>query len=178
MEQRLIDRNAADLKQIRKLYNSSFPGDERIPFTHLMNTLGKDRIMQAYYEYEALVGLTVVFLTDDVAYLSYICVEPALQDQGYGTEILKSVMDEYHDCRIVIDIEESYRDDPDKEDRLRRRAFYIRNGFETTEMYYVFYGVEYELLSWNGTISWEDWQKTIHKHWGKFAVFARKGKTE
>ena len=120
--------------------------------------------MHAYYEDEKLVGLTVMFLAYDIAYLSYICIEPSLQDRGYGTRILDMLKETYRDYRMTIDIEETDSDSDNLEDRLRRKAFYVRNGFESTEVYYTYNGVEYEILSWNGIISKEDWQKTIEKH--------------
>ena len=172
MEQKLVCKNSPDIRKIRRLYDMSFPNEERVPFFHLMNSAGRDRVMHAYYQDEELVGLTVMFLAYDIAYLSYICIEPELQDKGYGTMILDMLKDTYRDYRMAIDIEETESESDNLEDRLRRKAFYVRNGFESTGVFYTYNGVEYEILSWNGIISKEDWQKTIEKHWGKYAAFA------
>ena len=62
--------------------------------------------MHAYYDEDVLVGMTFVFLKDDMVYLSYICVSDEIRNKGYGTEILKAVQHEFSGYRIVIDIEE------------------------------------------------------------------------
>ena len=167
-----INSKSADIRKIRKLYNTSFPDDERIPFSHLLRTVGSERIMHAYYDNSVLTGLTVVFLMDDIVYLSYICISEEMRNRGYGTEILQAVKNEYPGCRMVVDIEELKRESSNYEERLRRREFYLRNGFVSCSVFYHFYYVDYELLSCNGTVSQQEWAALVRKHWGRYAETA------
>ena len=167
-----IDRFSRDIKKLERLYDASFPNEERIPFRYLVASLNKDRIMDAYYSDDELVGLTVMFMADDLAYLSYICIAEKMQGRGYGTQILNVIKDEYRNCRIVIDIEELDPESDNNEERLRRRNFYIRNGFMVTDVFYRYYFVDYEILSFNGLITVDEWKKVIRKHWGKYADYA------
>ena len=70
-----IDRNYKDLKEIERLYNNSFPKDERIDFKRLIMMLGNDRHMHVYLEDEKIIGMAYFFIFEDIAYLGYICVE-------------------------------------------------------------------------------------------------------
>ena len=68
-----IDRNYKDLKEIKRLYNHSFPSDERIEFGRLVRMLNENRKMYVYLEEEKIVGFTYFFVYEDIAYMGYIC---------------------------------------------------------------------------------------------------------
>lgn len=163
-----IDKNYKDIKEIRRLYNSSFPDDERIPFKRLINNLDTDRVMYAYYD-DQLIGMSFLFLYNDLAYLSYICVEENLRDKGYGSKILNKVKDDFKDYRIVLDIEEVVKNSENYEERKRRKDFYLKNGFESANIFYHIYHVDYEILHYGKDVNRDDWHSIIKKHWGKIA---------
>ena len=112
-----IDRNHKDLKKIKGLYESSFPVNERIPFRRLINTLTEDRIMSVYHEDDKLVGMSFVFILNDLVYLSYISVFEELREQGYGSKILKKIISDFEGKRFVLDIEEVKTDSKNYEER-------------------------------------------------------------
>ncbi len=157
------------LEELKTLYDSSFPDDERIPFRHLLNTLDDDRIMMAYYDNAILAGMSFVFLNDDLVYLSYICVAPELRDQGYGSRIIQQFIDQYPDKSFILDIEEVKPDTPGWQMRQKRKNFYLRNGFKESGIFYHIYNVDYELLTCNGPVTQKQWHALIRKHWGKIA---------
>lgn len=168
-----IDRNYKDLKEIKRLYNHSFPSDERIEFYRLVRMLNENRKMYVYLEEEKIVGFTYFFFYEDIAYMGYICVEEELRNRGYGTVILERVIDDFKGYRIAVDIEEASEDFDNFEERKRRRDFYIRNGFVSTDIFYSFFNVDYEILSCGGIISRKQWQDLVKEHWGRFAKIAK-----
>ena len=125
-----VDRSYKELKEIERLYNSSFPKNERIDFERLIRMLGDDRHMYVYLEDEKIIGMAYFFIFEDIAYLGYICVEEELRNSGYGTAILNRIKEEYQGYRIGIDIEEVKQNSGNSEERVRRRDFYIRNGLQ------------------------------------------------
>ena len=161
-----VDRDFAELDKIRELYERSFPDDERIPFVRLLNCLNGERIMEAVCLDGELIGMTFVFLSGDLVYLAYLCVEEDKRDHGFGSRILRRLYDAYPSKRFIIDIEETRPEDENYDEELKRRAFYLRNGFESTGIYYYIYNVDYELLSYGGQVSREEWHALILKHWG------------
>jgi len=163
---RKIGRGDAERNRIRELYERSFPKDERIPFVRLLRFLNEERIMEAVYCDGELIGMTYVFLDEDIIYLAYLCVREDWRDQGLGTRILKHLYDAYPERRFIIDIEETRKEDENYEEELKRRSFYLRNGFESTGIFYRFYNVDYELLSSGGALNRQEWQALLAKHWG------------
>jgi len=142
MESLQIDRSYKDLEEIERLYNHSFPKNERIDFERLLRMLDDDRRMYVYLEDEKIIGMAYFFIFEDIAYLGYICVEEELRNKGYGTVILNKIKEEYQGYRIGIDIEEVKQNSTNIEERVRRRDFYIRNGFVSTDIFYNFFFVD------------------------------------
>ena len=167
-----IDKNYKDIKEINRLYDASFPDDERIPFKRLINNLDTDKVMYVYYDNDLLVGMTFLYLYNDLAYLSYICVEENLRDKGYGSKILEKVIDDFKDYRIVLDIEEVVSESDNYKERKRRKDFYLKNGFESANIFYHIYHVDYEILHYGKDVNKDDWHSIIRKHWGIFAESA------
>ena len=161
------DRKVKEKRKIRKLYNGSFPDDERIPFDILFTTMNEDRIMKAVYDEEKLIGMYYLFLHDDIVYLGYLCVDESERRKRYGTQILNQIAEEYEGSRIVVDIEE-VKD----EQQQKRKRFYLNSGYESTGVFYHIYGVDYELLSHGGIVTKDEWHRLIRKHWGRFAETA------
>lgn len=173
MESLRIFKNFKDLKEIRRLYDESFPRDERIDFDRLIIMLDDERRMYVYLEEEKIIGMAYFFLFADIAYLGYICVEEDLRNKGYGTAIISRIKEEYQGYRIGIDIEEVNKGSSNFEERQRRKDFYLRNDFVSTGIFYSFFFVDYEILSYGGLISKKEWQDLVNKHWGKVAKTAR-----
>ena len=82
------------LKEIHRLYDASFPDDERIPWKRIFAMLGETRRMYAYYDGEVFVGLSYTFIHRNIAYLGYLAVEEGLRNRGYGSAILKCILKE------------------------------------------------------------------------------------
>ena len=135
----------------------------------LVKELDEKHVCSAFYEKDELIGMYDLFLYEDMAYLSYICVKEELQDRGYGSFILKKIFEEYKGRRIVADIEEVKEEDANCEKERKRREFYLRNGFVSTGIFYHIYGVDYELLSKGGAVRKDEWHALIKKHWGRWA---------
>lgn len=167
-----VTKKTEHLKEIKRLYNASFPDNERIPWFRLFSQLDESRVMQAWSDDDVLIGLTYVFLHKDIAYLGYLAVEENMRGRGYGSMILKQLQNERKDYRMVIDIEVVTEDAENYEERKMRRDFYLRNDFAPTGVGYYFFHVDYELLSYNGAVSADDYRDLIRKHWGPFAAHA------
>jgi GNAT superfamily N-acetyltransferase len=167
-----VSENTDNLQEIHRLYNASFPDDERIPWKRIFSMLGETRRMYAYYDGDVFAGLSYLFIHREIAYLGYLAVEETLRNQGYGTQILKCILKELSGYKIVIDIEAVIEEADNYEERLKRKNFYLHNGFESTGVGYFFYNVDYELLSANGKVSAQEYLDLILEHWGPIAANA------
>ncbi len=169
LKQKEITPGLRDYREIQRLYNASFPDDERIPFSRLLKEKNENRQMTAWYEDERLIGMSYVFIHQTAAYLGYLTVEESLRSRGYGSQILAGLLDIYKTRKIIIDIETVDPDASNYEERRKRRDFYLRNGFVRTGCGYYFYNVNYELLSAHGIVQAEEFRELILQHWGPIA---------
>ena len=166
------DKNIIRNTKIRKMYKASFPDNERIPWRILARNLDDSRIMTIYCAGEEPAGMSYVSIHRNIVYLGYLAVEEKLRSKGYGTEMLHVILQAYPESRIVIDIETVTKDSANYEERKKRKDFYLRCGFKETGTAYSFYNVEYELLSYNGIVTADEFRDLILEHWGKFAKLA------
>ena len=165
--------NKEDKGWVRSLYGRAFPADERMPFSVLVHDDGRKNEIRVYLEEGVPVGFTVVFPYRDLVYLSYLAVEEDQRVQGYGGVILEQTGERYREKRIVVDIEECRDDAVNAAERRKRKAFYLRHGYESSGIYYHFYGVDYELLCAGGSLCREEWQELTVHIWGVSARTAR-----
>ena len=167
------DGRPSDIKEIRKIYDSSFPYAERVPFERLIRSIKEDRIMYAYYDDGKLIGISYLFLLDDIAYIGYFCVREDLRNKGYGTQILEMIKEDFSGYRIAIDIEEVKENSDNYEERKRRKDFYLHKGFREAGIFYNFYDVDYEILVYGGAVDRQQWHDVIRRHWGKNSKLAK-----
>lgn len=171
-ETRLFSKNMKCRKEARRLYNASFPDDERIPWPILTARLDEQRRMYVHFDDGTFIGLSYVFIYRDIAYLGYLAVEEHLRFRGYGSQILQALRKELSDFRFVIDIEVVLKEAGNYEERKKRREFYLRNGFVSTGAGYYFYHVDYELLCAGGMVTADEFRNLIIEHWGPRAEHA------
>ncbi|MBR3349097.1 MAG: GNAT family N-acetyltransferase [Solobacterium sp.] len=173
-ETRLFSKNMKCRKEVRRLYDASFPDDERIPWPVLTAGLNEHRRMYVHFDEGTFIGLSYVFLSRDIAYLGYLAVEEHLRLRGYGSQILQALRSELSDFRFVIDIEVVTKEAGNYAERKKRREFYLRNGFVSTGAGYYFYHVDYELLCAGAMVTADEFRDLIIEHWGhraRHAVF-------
>lgn len=131
------------INKIEKLYLESFPKDERFPFWILDECQKENNSdLLAIVDNGVFVGMTYVVNCNEVYYLMYLAIEPELRNQNYGSKILQDLKDKYKILFLSID-------EPITELNIRRKNFYLRNGFYDTNKYYEDTGVNYEVLCTN-----------------------------
>ena len=163
------------MPQVKALYESAFPANERIPIKHLLDDKIK-REFWAFFDKEEggdaaapkFCGFSNSISHGDITNIVYFAVVPELRSRGYGSKILQAIREKHPDARIVVDIEveEDSKDAEELERRNRRREFYTRNGFDSSPIDYVWQGEHYRLLSAGGTVNekeFRDFWKEILK---------------
>ena len=167
---KLEDRDNSIVKDIKKIYNSSFPSEERMPFGMVMQ-LDDNHEMFLMLEEDELLGFTCIFHnTDDVSFLSYLAIKEERRREGLGSKIIENILDEFKDRRILLDIEWVDESFSNYEERVKRKQFYLSNGFKETEVRYIFRKVHYEILCAHGTVTQADFYNCIYNYWGKIAA--------
>ena len=126
---RMQDIGSDTAEEADRLYTDSFPTAERFPL-ELMH--GLDGSMGArfmcYTDEGRFVGITFTIETDDYLFLNFLAVEEELRGKGYGSEIL-GILREESGKPLFLNMEPVTDDCDNPEQRVRRRDFYLRNGF-------------------------------------------------
>ena len=157
-------------EQIKHLYQTAFPEDEQIPWNDLVRLIGEMHLdFTAYYEGEHFIGFTIVFPYEPVNWFWYFAVLPELRGQGRGQEILTMLIEKYKGKTCVLDMESPRQECDNKAQRMRRYAFYLRNGFRDTNLYRKFDVVEMTIMMMGeGTFTMKDWDgivSELRKFW-------------
>ena len=136
-------KNSKLKKDIEKLYLESFPEEERFPFWILDECSKEDNSdLIAILDDDRFIGMCYLVNCNNAYYLMYLAVEPELRNQNYGSEILNDLKEKYKTIFLSID-------EPIDDLSIRRKNFYLRNGFYDTYKYYEDTGVNYEVLCTN-----------------------------
>ena len=157
-----VTRDAPWFPQVKALYESAFPANERIPIKHLLDDKIK-REFWAFFDGDLFCGFSNSITHGSITNIVYFAVVPELRSRGYGSQILQVIREQHPDTRIVVDIEveEDSKDAEELERRNRRRDFYLRNGFGSSPVDYVWQGEHYRLLSAGGTVT----EKELRDFW-------------
>lgn len=144
-------------RRVREIYLASFPREERMPF-FLMCLLAKMPQTQflAFREGEQVCGFAYMAVLDGMEFLLFLAVDPALRSRGYGSAILREIAALYPDCKRLVSIERCGAPADNAAQRLRRRQFYLRNGYAQTGYLVELSGQKQEILLQNGDFDPEE----------------------
>ncbi|OWV13450.1 GNAT family N-acetyltransferase [Fibrobacter sp. UWB5] len=170
-----VTKKSPWFSQVKALYESAFPANERIPIKHLLDDKIKREFWAFFYKDDGESGAVSRFCGfsnsishGDITNIVYFAVESELRSRGYGSQILQAIRRQHPNTRIVvyIEVEEDSKNAEELERRNRRREFYLRNGFDSSPVDYVWQGEHYRLLSAGGTVTdkeFRDFWKEILK---------------
>lgn len=149
MELKRLTFEDADTAQFIRINDEAFPKNERVRVADMFaEQAGLDKhILGIYDDDGSFVGFFMLILTEDCAYVSYFAIDPALRCRGLGGRALKRMQEYCGTRQVVLDFEAPDESCPDNDMRLRRRAFYLRNGFYETGFYQYYMDCEFEIVS-------------------------------
>ena len=122
-----------DYSEINALKNRAFPKIEQIPgWLLLLLALRKSVNYRAFYDSERFCGLLYTAETDKMVFVLFLAVNDKLRSRGYGSAILEWLKEQAAGKTVCLNIEDPYTEAENREQRLKRLAFYVRNGFHET----------------------------------------------
>ena len=137
-----VDSNKYTNK-IEELYLNTFPKDERFPFWILEECSRENNSnLYAILDNDKFIGMCYIVNCANAYYLMYLAVEPSLRNQNYGSKILMDLKEKYKVLFLSVD-------EPVDNTSIRRKNFYLRNGFYDINKFYKDTGVSYEVLCTN-----------------------------
>lgn len=170
-----VEKN--QLKKVKELYEASFPKSEKKPFRFIVKKRkeGFFDILVIEDEQGDFCGLAIMMLSGGFALLDYLAIAPDCQGAGLGGRTLRELRERYGEEKIVVEIESTAGLEPvagrtesaledsapktaqNARDRLRRKAFYLRNGMMPMDYRVDLFGVEMEVLTYGRHLSFEEY---------------------
>ncbi len=158
-----------DYPMIKKLYKKSFPLNERAPFfiVKKKTITGKAEMLIAK-ENDQFIGFFYIVCNENLVYLFYFAVNDTQRGKGYGSKMLQMLKERYSGKNIFLAREQLDIKADNYDERIKRRNFYIRNGFKDTNLLIKEASVIYDVMALNDDISAIGYEILIDKWRGKF----------
>ena len=163
MEAIKITQDFAEKEKLYALNNEAFPKEERIPSDKLFVLLqAVDGEAWAFFD-ETFVGFAVLLPDTELqmVYLSYFAIDKACRSMGYGGMALAKLAEIYKGYQIVLDMERLDDGADNYGQRLRRLAFYERNGYRRAKVGFQYFKMDLEIMCNHGSFREQDFRKLI-----------------
>lgn len=169
-----VRRNTENAEKTEELARKTFPPEELSSLLPLMEDEKGFGEVLSIQQNGAFAGFCACLNVGNICHVIYFAVREDLRGRGIGREALNVLAEIKEDRRIIVDIEQPTEDAENLPERLRRKNFYLRNGFSETETKYNWRGVDYEILSCGGFVSdaefWDFW-KVLEDADGKYLIY-------
>lgn len=146
-------------RQIEALYMRAFPKEERKPFSRMVKKQAEGSMELLCIEDDAglFLGLAIYVLDGDLALLDYLAIMEEYRNQGIGSKILSRLQTYYPGKRFLLEIEDAAAESEDQSMRIRRKAFYLRNGMKVMPFLVNLFTVEMEVLTFETEVGYEEY---------------------
>lgn len=141
-----FDQCPHDFEKADQLYHEAFPKEERAPMSFLIQKAQHNEGDFLYvYDDRQWIGFVYVITYRQLSYVFYLAVDHRLRGSGYGSAILEMLQRKYP-YTIMLCIEEVKEKYDNYKQRVKRKDFYLKNGFKEMDFYFIEFGVRYEML--------------------------------
>ncbi len=130
--QKLAPTDKLYLKKVRKIYEQSFPPNERRAFEKVINLLADKRFYLFAVTFEnEVVGMLSKWDFSTFVYIEHFAVSEEFRGNGLGSHVLQKVIRD-ESRQIVLEVEL-----PEDEFSLKRIKFYKQLGFSICSESYI-----------------------------------------
>lgn len=173
----------------KEIYREAFPKAERVPLFLLKRAAKTPRAdCFAFFDDEAeklsanagekcaaadkrdkrrAAGIAYFSHGKDFTYLFFLAVRKDARGKNYGSQILQKTRELYPGRRVCLNIEELNETVADYAMRVRRKKFYEKNGFTPCGYKVIENKVVFEMLSFGGDVSYEEYRAMLDYCFGK-----------
>lgn len=153
-----------DYMRIARMYIKDFPRDERIFLPLLFSlSLKKGVTFTVFFDEKSFVGYTYTINVENMTHLLFLDINSQIRSKGYGSQVLNWIKAQAPSGNVALEIETLDEKAPNYEQRLRRKEFYLRNGFVESGFYEDDGKRHYEILSFGAPFEPQKMQDSYKK---------------
>ena len=157
-----ITENNRFWNEINRLAKEAFPPEEYLAPTELVKMSKADNFdFLLLTDEKRFVGFMVVQTYKNMAYLFFLAIDSASRSKGYGSYAIEALKQSYPDKKQVVDFEMLDEKADNYEQRKKRRAFYLRNGYKETGLFLSYLGVDYEVFCMEEDFDTEEFKEMM-----------------
>lgn len=157
--------------QLYRLYMTAFPVSERKPISMILRMYRKGTTDIWCLEREGkFVGLAITINGPELILLDYFAVSAAHRSEGIGSAALPVLMAHYQDKGFFLEIESTMEDAPNRQQRLRRKAFYLSCGLRELGAKACLFGVNMELLGVRCQLDYDGYKTFYRDNYNSWAA--------
>ena len=158
----------AERAAFRDLYRAAFPPEERKPLW-LLDRLKRKGVsdLLSIRDGARMIGLAVVAKSGDLALLDFFAIAPTERGKGYGARALRALAKRYADKRLFLEIERIDEGAANNAERLRRKAFYLRNGLTESGFAVRMFGVALEVMQFGAPLTYAEYRAFLARAFGR-----------
>lgn len=151
---RPLNKHDVNYSKVIDLYKEAFSGAQRVPASFLRFKLrnGKEGF-DVLYDEDNWIGLFYSVGHRDIVFVEFFAISESLRAEGYGSKVMDAMRAIHSEKRIVLNIEELDDQAENYQQRIKRKAFYEKNGFSSSGYIVHEPGERNEMLICGGSIS-------------------------
>lgn len=169
---RPLNKSDVNYSKVIDLYKEAFSGAHRIPASFLRYKLrnGKEGF-DVLYDQDDWIGLLYSVGYRDIVFVEFFAISESLRAEGYGSKVIHSMRSMHSDKRIVLNIEVLDDLAENYQQRIKRKAFYEKNGFSSSGYIVKEPGERNEMLICGGSIIKEEIEDLYRNLMGRVIGF-------
>lgn len=157
-----VNHAPALCKQVKALYYTAFPKEERLPWWVLRLNARRSGIdLTAFLDGDTFCGFTASVTAGNMHFLLFFAIPDDLRGRGCGSAILSRLRQEYE--VITLNVELLDEAAPNYLQRLRRFRFYRKNGFFDTGYHVWEVGGKFRVLGTDPQLNVSAYKKIFKK---------------
>lgn len=158
-----VIKNCWCWNDIKELAVEAFPPEEYLAPDKLIE-MSKEENFDFYLieDDNKFIGFVVIQTYKNLSYLFFLAIAKEYRSKGYGGKTLKLIRETYPNKIQVVDFEMVDVNSINYNQRVKRREFYLKNGYQKTGFFLSYLGVDYEVFcSCNGTFDEETFKELM-----------------
>lgn len=160
-----------DIPQLFALYSTAFPRSERKPFGIILRMAREGRAdLWTIRHRDRFAGLAATVNGSDIVLLDYFAVKRSLRGRGVGSAALMQLEKQYAGRGFFVEIESTLEEADNRDQRQKRKEFYVNCGMVPMNTEADVFGVRMELLGIRCHLRFEDYREFYREHYSPWAA--------
>lgn len=153
LQLKVLTPDCDDRTILESINKEAFPPSEYMPTKEMFDfAKNTNSDILGIYDNKILVGFILFLKNEECGYIFFLAIDKKYRSNGYGGEALKILAAKYPNLQIILDFEEIDEKAENAEQRIRRKNFYLRNGFCETGRYTLLRNDRFEVVCNNGSL--------------------------